>query len=127
MGTLAVETKPLHGIKRVPQCNHIGSTVFQKNWCTCMAIDVSVHINGGFLPDIILASSNSHARTRTTFIYFFPVQLTTSRIGNLTYIHTVYPMLLPSKNPFKCHEEFLSLQPIYIYIYIFFFNRFPPN
>ena len=24
---LAVETKPLHGIKRVPQCNHIGSTV----------------------------------------------------------------------------------------------------
>ena len=28
VGTLAVETKPLHiGIKRVPQCNHIGSTV----------------------------------------------------------------------------------------------------
>ena len=25
MGTLAVETKPLHGIKRVPQCNYIGS------------------------------------------------------------------------------------------------------
>ena len=25
--TLAVETKPLHGIKRVPQCNYIGSTV----------------------------------------------------------------------------------------------------
>ena len=24
MGTLAVETKPLHGIKRVPQCNCIG-------------------------------------------------------------------------------------------------------
>ena len=22
MGTLAVETKPLHGIKRVPQCNY---------------------------------------------------------------------------------------------------------
>ena len=28
MGTLAVETKPLHGIKRVPQCNYIGSTVY---------------------------------------------------------------------------------------------------
>ena len=27
VGTLAVETKTLHGIKRVPQCNHIGSTV----------------------------------------------------------------------------------------------------
>ena len=27
VGTVAVETKPLHGIKRVPQCNHIGSTV----------------------------------------------------------------------------------------------------
>ena len=27
VGTLAVETKPLHGIKRVPQCNYIGSTV----------------------------------------------------------------------------------------------------
>ena len=26
-GTLAVETKPLHGIKRVPRCNDIGSTV----------------------------------------------------------------------------------------------------
>ena len=27
VGTLAVETKPLHGINRVPQCNYIGSTV----------------------------------------------------------------------------------------------------
>ena len=27
VGTLAVETKPLQGIKRVPQCNYIGSTV----------------------------------------------------------------------------------------------------
>ena len=27
VGTLAVETKPLHGTKRVPQCNYIGSTV----------------------------------------------------------------------------------------------------
>ena len=25
---MAVETKPLHGIKRVPQCNYIGSTVY---------------------------------------------------------------------------------------------------
>ena len=27
VGTLAVETKPLHGIKRVPQCNYTRSTV----------------------------------------------------------------------------------------------------
>ena len=27
VGTLAVETKPLHGTKRVPQCNYIGLTV----------------------------------------------------------------------------------------------------
>ena len=60
----------------------------------------------------------------------FPVQLTTSRIGNLTrlihtllyvmtihtYIHTVDPILLPSGNPFKCHEEVLPWQPM-----------FPPN
>ena len=26
--------------------------------------------------------------------------------------YTVYPMLLPSGNPFKCHEEVLSLQPL---------------
>ena len=30
MGTMALETKPLHGIKRVPQCNHIGSTVYYR-------------------------------------------------------------------------------------------------
>ena len=53
-----------------------------------------------------------HARGQRNII--FPVQLTTSRIGNLTrlihtllyvmtihtYIHTVDPMLLPSGNPF---------------------------
>ena len=26
--------------------------------------------------------------------------------------HTVEPMLLPSGNPFKCHEEVLYLQPM---------------
>ena len=29
-----------------------------------------------------------------------------------TYIHTVDPMLLPSGNPFKYHEEILSLRPM---------------
>ena len=30
-----------------------------------------------------------------------------------TYVHTVDPMLLlPSANPFKCHEEVLYLQPM---------------
>ena len=29
-----------------------------------------------------------------------------------TYIHTVDPMLLPSGNSFKCHEEVLYLQPM---------------
>ena len=47
-----------------------------------------------------------HAR-----IFIFPVQLTTSRIGNLTRlihtllyvmtVHTVDPVLFPSGNPFK--------------------------
>ena len=37
-----------------------------------------------------LARSNSQARTRTGKYSFFPVQLTTSRIGNLTrLIHTL--------------------------------------
>ena len=27
-------------------------------------------------------------------------------------IYTVDPVLLPSKNPIKCHEEVLSLRPI---------------
>ena len=29
-----------------------------------------------------------------------------------TLDYTVDPMLLPSGNPFKCHEEVLSLQPM---------------
>ena len=44
-----------------------------------MAINVSVHDNGGLLPGINYA---------------------------------VDPMLQPSGNPFKCHEEVLSLQPM---------------
>ena len=37
-----------------------------------------------------LAKPNSQARTRTGKYYFFPVQLTTCRIGNLTrLIHTL--------------------------------------
>ena len=45
-------------------------------WCPCMAINVSVQYDGGFLP--------RH--------------------------YTVDPMLLPSGNPFKCHEEVLYFQ-----------------
>ena len=58
-------------------------------------------------------------------ILIFPDQLTTSRVGNLTRllhtllyvvtihtIQTVDPMLLPSGNPSKCHEEILHLQPM---------------
>ena len=47
-------------------------------WCPCMAINVSVHHEGGFLPDY----------------------------------YTIGPMLLPSGNPFKCHEGVLCLQPM---------------
>ena len=43
-------------------------------WCPCMAINVSVQYDGGFLP------------------------------------FTVDPTLLPSGNPFKCHEEVLYFQ-----------------
>ena len=41
-----------------------------------------------------------------------------------TYIHTVDPMLLPSGNPFKCHEEVLYLQPM---IPPKRFDIFPPD
>ena len=46
--------------------------VFVFVWCPCMAIDVSVQHDGGFLSGIILS---------------------------------VDPMLIPSGNPFKRHEE----------------------
>ena len=46
-------------------------------WCPCMAINVSVQYDGGFLPDIILLTQS---------------------------------MLLPSGNPFKCHDEVLYFQ-----------------
>ena len=47
-----------------------------------MAINVSVQHNGGFLPGIILHGDRG--------MFIFPVQLTTSRIGNLTrLIHTL--------------------------------------
>ena len=49
-----------------------------------MAFNVSVQHNGGFLPGI-----------------------------NILMLTVVDPMLLPSgKNPFKCHEEILYLQPM---------------
>ena len=51
--------------------------LFKFCWCPCMAINVSVQYDGGFLRDIILF---------------------------------VDPMLLPSGNPFKCHEEVLYFQ-----------------
>ena len=51
-----------------------------------MAIYVSVQHNGGFLPGISLYDH--------------------------TYIHTVDPMLLPSGELFKCHEDVLFLQPM---------------
>ena len=42
-----------------------------------------------------------------------------------TYIHTVEPiLLLPSGNPFKCHEEVLYLQPMIPYKC---FNILPPD
>ena len=39
-------------------------------------------------------------------------------IHKYMYIHTVDSMSLPSGNPFKCHEEVLSLQPM---------NMIPPK
>ena len=50
MGTLAVETKPLHGIKRVPQCNYIGSTSIISGrspplYCTLTLISMQGHRN----------------------------------------------------------------------------------
>ena len=92
-----------------------------------MAINVSVQYNRGFLPDIILLSRDQILRReRGKGKIHFPVQLTTSRIGNLTrliltlaicddhtcIIHTSDPMLLPSGNTNNYHEEVLSLQPM---------------
>ena len=56
-----------------------------------MAMNVSVHYNGGLLLDII---------------------------------YTVDPRLLPLGNPFKCHGEVLSLQPM---IPPKHFDSFPPD
>ena len=44
--------------------------------------------------------------------------------GFLPDITTVDPMLLPSGNPFKCHEEVLYLQPM---IPPKRFDVFPPD
>ena len=38
------------------------------------------------------------------------VQHTNEFLPDINY--TVDPMLIPSGNPFKCHEEVLSLQPM---------------
>ena len=38
------------------------------------------------------------------------VQHTSEFLPDINY--TVDPMLIPSGNPFKCHEEVLSLQPL---------------
>ena len=51
-------------------------------WCPCMAIYVSVQYNDGGL------------------------------LHDIILIMTVDPMLFPSGNPFKCHEEVLYLQPL---------------
>ena len=55
MGTTAVGTKTLHGIKRVPQWNHIGSTVkylgepHRYTVCVCVCV---------FFPSILETSSS---------------------------------------------------------------------
>ena len=49
-----------------------------------MAINVSVQYNGGLLPDI----------------------------NNIILLTQSMLLLIPSGNPFECHEEVLSLQPM---------------
>ena len=44
--------------------------------------------------------------------------------GFLPDINTLDPMLTPSGNPLKCHEEVLSLQPM---ILLKRFDNFPPD
>ena len=63
-----------------------------------MAINVSVQYNGGLLPDIILL----------TLCYFHRGTC----LNAMPRHYTVDPMLLPSGNLFKCHEEVLYLQPL---------------
>ena len=51
METLVVETKALHGIKPVPQCNHVGSTAEYRGesivilYTTCALITMHRHQN----------------------------------------------------------------------------------
>ena len=63
---------------RHPQLDFV--CLFLSGVPACMAINVSVQYNGGFLPDIILLAQ--------------------------------YYYYLSSGNPFKCHEDVLSLQPM---------------
>ena len=42
--------------------NNVYQVCFIFVWCPCMAIDVSVQYNGGFLPDIILLTQGYYNR-----------------------------------------------------------------
>ena len=54
----------------------------------------------------------------------YPVDPYSAICDDHTYIHPVDPMLPPSRNPIKCHEEVLSLQPM---IPPKRFDIFPPD
>ena len=84
------------------------SCILPPFWCPCMAINVSVQYNDGFLTDMILLTlCYYHRETRLNATKSFcPYILCSPRH------YTVDLMLLPSGNPIKCHAEFFSLQPI---------------
>ena len=101
---------------------------------------MDLHYNGGFLPDILMLTQSpiyccmvrchyyriSLAPTTpfnyvlhcflSYFVSFSYMAINVSKCTVQRWAsprhYTVDPMLLPSGNPFTCHEEVLSLQPL---------------
>ena len=79
-----------------------------------MAINVSVQHNGGFLPDIMYMYGHKYSKSMDQPGVRLPVLHVVRLTGKMNislsaFVYTVDPMLLPSGNPFKCHEEVLYL------------------
>ena len=79
-------------------------------WCPCVAINVSVQHNSGFLPDTVVLYGHTYSKSMDQ-----PGKVASSardQLNRTMNIYTVDPMLLPWGNLFKCHEEVLYLQPM---------------
>ena len=108
MGTLAVETKSLHGIKRVPQRNYIGSTVV------------------GRPPSVSLLS-----KVVSPFFFFFHLtysRWTSSLPSCLLWSQRIFPSLPSSRLTFflsRCKFSTLTTRQPMVELYLLTFPRFP--